>query len=112
VLSLAILITRIWFPPNQSSKVAKRYVEWLKDNPPQPDVDKSLAIAVSSAETGEVMVYGIGQIGKGKEKEALANATKQNLFLAAGVDNFRYKTEVTLDFSEAYKILGMTAPDI
>ena len=109
---MAILITRIWFPPNQSSKVAKRYVEWLKDNPPQPDVDKSLAIAVTTADTGEVMVYGIGQIGKGKEKEALINVTKQNLFMSAGIDNFRYKSEVTLDFTEAYKILGMSAPEI
>ena len=107
---MTILITRNWFPPNQSSKVAKRYVEWLKDNPPQPNIDKTLAISVTSAETGEILVYGIGQIGKGKEKDALINATKQNLFMAAGIENFRYNTEVTLDFMEAYKILGMTAP--
>ena len=109
---MTILITRNWFPPNQSSKVAKRYVEWLKDNPPQPDIDKTLAISVTSAETGEILVYGIGQIGKGKEKDALINATKQNLFMAAGIENFRYNTEVTLDFMEAYKILGMTAPEL
>ena len=109
---MAILITRNWFPPDQSSKVAKRYVDWLKDNPPQPDIDKTLAISVTSAETGEILVYGIGQIGKGKEKEALINATKQSLFLAAGIENFRYKIEVTLDFTEAYKILGMTAPEL
>ncbi|MFX0010689.1 MAG: hypothetical protein ACFE9R_10270 [Candidatus Hermodarchaeota archaeon] len=109
---MAILITRNWFPPDQSSKVAKRYVDWLKDNPPQPDIDKTLAISVTSAETGEILVYGIGQIGKGKEKEALINATKQNLFMAAGIENFRYKTEITLDFTEAYKILGMTAPEL
>ena len=109
---MAILITRIWFHPDQSSKVAKRYVEWLKDNPPQPDIDKSLAIAVTSTDKGEVMVYGIGQIGKGREKEALVNVTKQNLFLASGIDNFRYKSEITLDFTEAYKILGMSAPEV
>jgi hypothetical protein len=109
---MAILITRNWFPPDQSSKVAKRYVEWLKSNPPQPDIDKTLAISVTSAETGEILVYGIGQLGKGKEKEALINATKQNIFMAAGIENFRYKSEITLDFMEAYKILGMTAPEV
>ena len=107
MLIIAILITRNWFPPDQSSKVAKLYVEWLKDNPP-----KTLAISVTSAETGEVLVYGIGQIAKGREKEALTNATKQSLFLASGIDNFRYKVEVTLDFTEAYKILGITAPEL
>jgi hypothetical protein len=109
---MAILITRNWFPPDQSSKVAKRYVEWLKSNPPQPDIDKTLAISVTSAETGEILVYGIGQLGKGKEKEALINATKQNIFMAAGIENFRYKSEITLDFMEAYKILGLTAPEV
>ena len=109
---LTILVSRYWFPPDQSSKIAKLYVEWLKDNPPQPDVDKTLAISVTSAETGEILVYGIGQIGKGKEQEALVNATKQSLFLAGKIEGFRYKTEITMDFSEAYKVLGMTAPDI
>ena len=109
---MALIIVRYWFPPNQSHKIAKLYVEWLKDNPPQPDIDKTLAISVTSAETGEILTYGIGQLGKGREKEALVNATKQSLFMAAEIDNFRYKVEVTLDFTEAYKILGMTAPEL
>ena len=109
---MALLIVRYWFPPDQSHKIAKRYVDWLKDNPPQPDIDKTLAISVTSAETGEILVYGIGQLGKGREKEALVNATKQSLFMAAEIDNFRYKVEITLDFTEAYKILGMTAPEL
>ncbi len=58
------------------------------------------------------MVLGIGDIVKGKEKEALENTTKQNLFLASKVEGFKYKTEVILNFTEAYKIIGMDAPDV
>ena len=47
---------------------------------------------------------------KGKEKEALQNTTQQNLFLASKIDGLRYKTEVLMDFTEAYKILGMAPP--
>ncbi len=32
--------------------------------------------------------------------------------MARGVDGFKYKTEVILNFTEAYKILGMAAPDV
>ncbi len=46
------------------------------------------------------------------EKEALKRTTKQNLFMASKVDGLKYKAEIFLDFAEAYKILGMTAPDV
>ena len=59
----------------------------------------------------KVLAIGIGEIMKGKEKEALQRNTKQNLFLASKVDGLKYKSEIMLDFTEAYKILGITAPE-
>ncbi len=109
---ITLLFTRSYFPPDQGSKVGKKYIDWLKDNPPDKTVDKTLCLAVLSTEDGNVMVIGIGEIGKGKEKEALAAATKQSLFLAREVEGFKYKIEVVLDFTEAYKIIGMEAPDV
>ena len=109
---ITLLYNRTYFPPDQASKVGKKYIEWLKDNPPDKTVDKTICIAVLSTEDGNIMVLGIGEIGKGKEKEALAAATKGNLFLAREVEGFKYKTEVVLDFTEAYKIIGMAAPDV
>ena len=109
---MTLILTRNWFPPDQSSKVAKRYVDWLKDNPPDNTLSKLLCIAVSSHEDGNVVVYGVSEIMNGKEKETLQNVTKQNLFMASGIEGFKYKSEIVLDFTEAYKILGMTAPEV
>lgn len=109
---MTIILTRNWFPPDQSSKVAKRYVDWLKDNPPDNTLSKLLCIAVTSHEDGNVLVYGVSNIMEGKEKEVLQQITQQNLFMAAGIDGFKYKSEIVLDFTEAYKILGMTAPEV
>ena len=47
---------------------------------------------------------------KGKEKEALIRNTKQNLYLASKIEGVRYKTDIFLDFTEAYKIIGMAPP--
>ena len=109
-LKITILINRVWFPPDQSNKIAKAYVDYLKDNPPDSSIEKNLAIAVGSDEDGNVLVYGIGEVMKGKEKEALANVTKGNLFLASKMDDLKYKTEIFMDFTEAYKILGIAPP--
>jgi len=109
---MTLILTRNWFPPDQSSKVAKKYVDWLKDNPPDNTNAKVLCIAVTSHEDGNVLVYGVSKIMKGKEKEVLEAVTQQNLFMARGIDNFKYKSEIVLDFTEAYKILGMSAPEV
>jgi len=112
VIKITILVSRVWFPPDQSNKIAKAYVDFLKDTPPDKTIEKTIAIAVGSDEDGTLLVYGIGEIMKGKEKEALQRSTKQNLFMATKVDGLKYKVEVFLDFTEAYKILGMAAPEV
>ena len=110
MFKITILFNRVWFPPDQGNKIATSFVDWLKDNPPDKTIEKNICIAVSSDENGDILVYGIGEIMKGKEKEALQNTTQQNLFLASKIDGLRYKAEVLMDFTEAYKILGMAPP--
>ena len=110
MLEITILFNRVWFPPDQANKIGKSFIDWLKDNPPDKTIEKNLCIAVSSDENGDILVYGIGEIMNGKEKEALQINTQQNLFLASKIDGLRYKTEILMDFNEAYKILGMAPP--
>ena len=109
---LTLLYLRNWFPPDQADKIAKRFMDWIKDNPPDSSIDKNLGIGVTSDENGMILAISLSEIMKGKEKEVLELATKQNLFMAAGIVGFKYKSEIILDFPEAYKILGMTAPEV
>ncbi|MFX0077312.1 MAG: hypothetical protein ACFE96_17865 [Candidatus Hermodarchaeota archaeon] len=108
---MTILLNRVWFPADQGSKVAKAFIDALEEVPPDNSIEKNLAIFVGSVENGDVLAYGIGEIMKGKEKEALQRKTKQNLFMASKVNGLKYKSEILLDLKEAYKILGMTAPE-
>ncbi len=109
---ITLIFTRAYYPPNQGNKVGKKFIEWLKDNPPEPSIDKSLCIGVTSTEAGDIMVIGIGQVGNGKEKEAMERAARQNMFLANEIEGFKYKTELIMDYTEAYKIINMTAPEV
>jgi hypothetical protein len=105
------MLNRVWFPPDQSHKLGQAYVDWLKANPPDRTVEKTLCIAVGSDENGDILVYGIGQVKPGKEQEALTLTSKGNLFMASKIDGLKYKTELLMDFTEAYKILDMSAPE-
>ena len=112
MLNITILFNRVWFPPDQANKIAKGFVDWLKDNPPDKTIDKNLCIAISTDDEGYIIAYGISEIMKGKEKEALQQNTKQNLFLASKIDGLRYKTDIFMDFTEAYKLIGMAPPEV
>jgi len=112
VIKITLLINRVWFPADQPNKIAKAYVDFLKDYPPDNSIEKTLVVAVGSDEDGTLLTYGIGQIMKGMEKEALKRSTQQNLFMASKIDGLKYKVEIFLDLAEAYKILGMTAPEV
>jgi hypothetical protein len=109
---LTILLNRLWFPASEGGKVGKAYVDWLKDNPQNKSLMIMLGIGVSSSEDGYILTYGFDSIMKGKEREALEYTTKENLFMATKVDGLKYKAEVILDFTEAYKIINMNAPQV
>ena len=105
------MINRVWFPPDQSHKVAQAYIDLLKEMPPDPTIEKTICVAVGSDEKGDILVHGVGEVQKGKEQEALMRTSQGNLFMSSKVDGLKYKSEIFLDFTEAYKILGMSAPE-
>ena len=111
MLIITLLLNRVWFPPDQSHKLGQAYIDWLKITPPDKTIEKNICIAVGSDEKGDILVYGIGEVQKGKEKEALTLTSKGNLFMASKIDGLKYKTELLMDFTEAYKILDMSAPE-
>lgn len=108
---MVLSYNQVIFPPDQSNKAAEAWAEWMKQNPPDPSIEKTICVAVRSTEDGNVLAIGIGDIAKGKVKEALVRTTAQNLFMAARVPGLKYKADVMLDVSEAYKLLGMTSPE-
>jgi len=109
---MVFLLNEVTFPPDQSHKVGEAFIEWLKDNPPDPSIEKTICIAVLNNADGDILTIGIGDIMKGKVKEALIQTTKQNLFLAGKIQGLKYNVKPVLSYQEAYKVLDMTAPSV
>jgi len=107
---MVLIINQVIFPPEHANKVAKRFVDWLKDHPPDKSIEKNVCIGIRSTEDGNVLAIGIAEVVKGKVQESLQLGTQQDLFIAAGLDGVKYKVDVMLDFREGYKILNMAPP--
>jgi len=107
---MVLIMNQVIFPPDQSSKVAKRFVDWLKEHPPDKSLQKNLCIAVKSNEDGNGVAIGIGEVMKGKVQEVLQYTHQQNLYIASGLEGVKYKIDVMIDFKEAYKVLSMAPP--
>ena len=91
---MVLMLNQVIFPPDQSSKAAQRYIDWLKKNPPDPTIEKTICIGVRNTEDGNILVIGIGDIVKGKVEEALKNTTEADLFMASGIEGLKYKVDV------------------
>ena len=107
-----LIYNKAVYPATQGAKVGQKFIEWLKDNPPDPSIEKNLCIGVGSTENGDIMVIGIGEVVKGKENEAMTRTAMQNFWLANEVEGLKYKAELIMDYTEAYKVINMTAPEI
>ncbi len=112
VRNMVLILNEVSFPPDQAHKVGKAFIEWMKDNPPDPAIEKNLCIAVMNNANGDILVIGIGDIAKGKVKEAMLRGTEQDLFMAQKIEGFKYSNKPVLSYQEAYKVIGMTAPEV
>jgi len=109
---MVLIYNQVIVPPDQANKAAQSWIDWMKNNPPDRSIEKNLCIGVRSTEDGNILVIGVSEVVKGKVKEALELGTKQDLFIAAKIPGCKYKVEVMLDITEAYKTIGMTAPEV
>jgi hypothetical protein len=57
------------------------------------------------------LTYIVSQVKKGKEQEALQSTTQADLFMVSKIEGLKYKVDILLDFTEAYKVLNMVQPE-
>jgi len=106
---MVYIVNNVWYPTDKSREVAKKYLEVLKKFPPDPSIEKTLLILVRSTKEG-IHVIGIGKPEKGKLEESIIRTTQSNEEMTS-IDGLTYEIETYLDYTEAYKVLGMAAPE-
>jgi len=106
---MVYLVNNMWYPTDKSDDVAKKYFDILKKFPPDPSISKTLLILVRSNANG-IHVIGIGKPEKGQMEEAFKRTVQGNEELTS-IDGLRYEVQTFMDYTEAYKFIGMKAPE-
>lgn len=99
------------FPPHTTNKLAKIYVDSLKDfRPKQRALAKEIIPnAVKSTDAG-IEVIGVMDVKEGKLDEYLLLA-QQYMTKFHDIEGFRYRIEVRFKVTEALEMLGLKFPE-
>ncbi len=106
---MVYIVNNVWYPTDKSNEVANKYFEVLKKFPPDPSLGKTILILVRSTKEG-IHVIGIEKPAEGKCEENIIRTTQGNEIMAS-IDGLTYQIDTYMDYTEAYKVLGMTAPE-
>ena len=100
-----------WVPPQQARAYGKRALEALKKYPLDKTLTKTIILgAVSTTEEG-IRSVSIYEVAKGQTQKALVLSSARALFVAEGIDGYKYKIETCLSAAEAMGVIGLQMPE-
>ncbi len=106
---MVLIISTALYPHDKGSEVAKKVIEVLKKYPPDPSLAKTLSIG-AKATTDGIKVITVTEVKKGKFDEAYALANKSAMEYTS-IEGFKFEMETYMDANEAFKVIGMEAPE-
>ena len=106
---MVLIVATVMFPHAKSSEVAKKNIEMIQKNPPDPSIGEGLALGVKATTEGMQVLF-VGEVKKGKVEEYMSRMAKQYQEFALQIDGYTYQIETYFSVAEAYKILNMEPP--
>ena len=108
---MVIVMTTVWFPHDKASEAGKMFIESQKKFPRDTSLSKQLLNnAVVATKEGYKAVIA-SEIKEGKLNEYLAQLNKTLIFIANGIEGYKYQIEVMSSLVEAMDILGLKPPE-
>lgn len=105
---MVYVITEMMFPHDKSSEAASKWMESLKEYPPDPSIGKTINVLIRATDEG-IQVLAIGQPAKGKLEDFIKRTYESNQIFTA-INGLKYVMKTYLDYTEAYKVLKMEPP--
>ena len=105
-----MIVTTTWFPTGKSSEVGKKYLEVLKQFPPDKTIAKVIVrVGVRTTKDG-MKSFSIFEIKEGKLKEFMDIAYKQILMFSE-IEGYRSEMEFYMSGAEALPLIGLEMPE-
>ena len=104
-------MTTIWFPHAKAPEVGKLFIEASKKYPGDRSLSKDLLNNAVVATKEGYKVVSADEVKEGKLKEYIARANEVLLFMARGIEGYKYQVEIMSSIVEAMEILGLKPPE-
>lgn len=108
---MVIVLTTAWIPHAKAPEVGKLFIEAMKKYPADKSLSKELLNNAVVATKEGYKVVNADEIKEGKLKEYIALLNKTLLFIASGIEGYKYQIEVMSSIVEAMDILGLKPPE-
>ena len=108
---MVMVVSTSWFPTSKSGEVGKKYLEVLKQFPPNKTISKVLVrVGVRTTPDG-MKAFSISEIKEGKLKEFMDLAYKQ-ILIYSEIEGYRTEMEFYMSGIEALPLVGLEMPEL
>lgn len=107
---MAYLVTTSLYPSDKAMEVAERYLEMLKEYPPDEALGTQVVPAASKTTHQGVKVLGVTEVKQG-QLEAAMERVQNALAMFLNIPGFEYSIDIYATAAEAMATIGMKLPE-
>jgi hypothetical protein len=98
------------FPISKAKEVSKRYIEVMKEFPPDRSLEKVILQLAARVTGNEIESIGLSEVKEGKYEEVLKRSMKLQLRFA-DIEGIYFKNEIFLSGVAAFPMVGLEMPE-
>ena len=108
---MVMVVSTSWFPTSKSAEVGKKFLEVVKQFPPDKTISKVIVrVGVRTTKDG-MKSFSIYEIKEGKLKEFMNLAYKQ-ILIYSEIEGYKTEMEFYMSGVEALPLVGLEMPEL
>lgn len=107
---MVLVVSTGWFPANKSAEAGKKYLEVIKQFPPDRNISKPIVRVAARVTTDGMKVFTVSEVKEGKFKEFMERYYKM-ILIYSEIEGYRVEMEVYLSGTEALPLVGLEMPE-
>ena len=105
---MVILVVESWYPASLANRVGKKYLDVIKEYPPDKNISKQILGAVKAEKEGFHTIFA-WNVKEGKTEDALKRMVEAMLMFGE-IEGYRYQIDTYLSVAEAMPMIGLELP--
>ena len=107
---MVLILSTTRFPISKAKEVSKRYIEVMKEFPPDRSLEKVILQLAARVTGNEIESIGLSEVKEGKYEEVLKRSMMLQLKFA-DIEGINFKNEIFLSGVAAFPMVGLEMPE-